>query len=132
MSFIKLQQSSSGKLSLHKFVGGTANPNGKAFFLGMGQIPKHGNWGMSFTPTIHSKFKDIAPTASPKYPHKIEIYAPGRISLGKTAELCSLYYDEIITEIRSRGLYLDFGPRTPEEAERELGSIRRHMRRRSH
>lgn len=132
MSLAKLQQNSSGKLSIREFVIGTSSPNGKPLFVGMGQVPKHGNWRISFAPTVPSKFEDIAPTASPKYPYGIEIYAPGRISLGKTAELCGLYYDEIIAEIKRRGLHLDFGPRTPEEAERELESIRRHMRRRSH
>ena len=76
-------------------------------------------------------FGDIAPSVSPKYPYGIEIYTPGRISLGKTAELCGLYYDEIIEEINRRGLHLDFGPPTPEQANLELESIRRHMRKRT-
>lgn len=132
MSLANSQQNSSGKLFKDGFVPGTVSPNGKILPPEEGQVPKHGIWQIGFVSTTSRKFEDIAPTVSPKYPYGIGIYVPGRISLGKTAELCGLYYNEIIEEIRSRGFHLDFGPRTPEEAELELESIRRHMRRKSH
>jgi len=130
MSLADLQQKPSGELSRDKIVPATVNPNGRLLFAEQPHVPKRFDWRVGFISTPRRKFEDVAQSASPKYPYGIGIYTPGRISLGKTAELCGLYYDEIIEEIKRRGLQFDFGPRTPDEAELELESVRRHMRRR--
>jgi len=132
MNVVISQQDSSGKLFKQSLVPGTVSPNGRMLLAEEGQVSKHGIWEEIFVSTTSRKFEDIAPTVSPKYPYDIGIYAPGRISLGKIAELWGLHYEEMIEAIKRRGLHLDFGPRTPEEADLELESIRKHMRRKSH
>lgn len=73
-----------------------------------------------------------SPTASERHLRKIEqaieLYAGARVSLGKAAELCSMYFDEIIEKVKRRGVKFDFGPRTLEEAEKEAEIIRKYKR----
>lgn len=130
MSLPYLQQDSSGIISKDVLVLGTVTPNGRIRFVEEGQVPQRVVWTLDFV-SAPRHIRDIEASASPKYPSGIGIYVPGRISLGKTAELCGIYYEEIIQESKRRGLHLNFGPETPEEADQELESIRRHIRRSS-
>jgi len=130
MSFDVPDQGSSGKLFDERLLSGTSSPNGKIWFLEKSQVPRLANWRVKFGSPLPRRLQDIRLTASPQYPYGIEIYSPGRISLGKTAELCGLHYDEIIEEIKRRGLHFNFGPRSLEEAKLELESVRRHIRKR--
>jgi predicted HTH domain antitoxin len=59
-----------------------------------------------------------------------ELYKQERISLGKAAELCGLYYDEMLAEIKKRELNFFFGPRTLEEAKKGEEVIDKYMRKR--
>lgn len=76
-------------------------------------------------------FRIRTSSASSKSIDGIQFYKPGYVSLGRIAEICGLYYDETIREIANRGLHLDFGPESIEEARQEIESLRRHMRRRT-
>jgi hypothetical protein len=130
VSILGLKQDYSGKHSKMKWIAGSQSPNGKMHFMEASRMPAFRSWQLEIGPTPPLRIEGREPTASPKYPFGIDIYSPGRISLGKTAELCGLYYDEIVDEMQRRGLHFHFGPRTLSEAEQELESIRRHMRRR--
>lgn len=76
----------------------------------------------------------VAQSASKKdieeFDKAFELYKQERISLGKAAELCGLYYDEMLAEIKKRELNFFFGPRTLEEAKKGEEVIDKYMRKR--
>lgn len=76
----------------------------------------------------------VAQSASKKdieeFDKAFELYKQERISLGKAAELCGLYYDEMLAEIKKRELNFFFGPRTLEEAKKAEEVIDKYMRKR--
>jgi len=133
MNMVNYLESSPDRLFKYGVDNATVNPNGKLRLIEKNNVPRiqtnlaQAVWQVEPV-TPMRKYQESLLSVTPKYPHEIDIYSPGRISLGQTAELCGLFYDEIIQEMKSRGLYLDFGPETLEEAERDLATIRRHLR----
>ena len=56
------------------------------------------------------------------------LYKEGKISLGKAAELCGLYYDELLEELKKRKLPLLLGARKLEEARKEDVALEKYLR----
>lgn len=86
---------------------------------------------MDSTFSVPREFVLSRASASSRIPDGLEFYEPGRISLGRLAELCGLYYDEVIEKLTQYGKELKFGPETVEEAEKELKLIDQHMKKES-
>lgn len=141
-SFIEFKDSSDEEMVKRELRHG-ANPNG-AIKIGLeaGQLPDFivhrtvlpspevGLFVGIFEPSLDEEEQlEFPQTSSKPYPQGVEFFSSGRISLGKTAELCGKYFDEIVEEIVSRGLPFHFGPSSLEEAEEEVQIIRRHIRR---
>ena len=59
----------------------------------------------------------------------LQLYRMGEVSFGKAAELSLLNYDEMMEEVKRRGLALSFGPKTLQEAEEEEQVLKEYLRR---
>jgi len=59
----------------------------------------------------------------------LELYRIGEISFGKATELSTLAYDEMMEEVKRRGLMLSFGPQTLQEAEEEERALKEYLKR---
>lgn len=91
-----------------------SNPNGKIIVdQEFGQMPII-SWGLLRfsleSEELITVFKPSPPQSSSKPILNTLHYTQGEISLGKTAEMCGMYYDEIVEELIDRGLKLNFGP----------------------
>jgi len=75
-------------------------------------------------------FRNVTPRAPrpPTLDYIVEEYQLQRISLGRAAELAGLPYTEMLEELRKRGVQLQFGPQTVEEAEEELSAFRKWLK----
>jgi predicted HTH domain antitoxin len=122
-------QESSGKPLISNIINGSSSPNGRIIFFDRESLrPKSYSWRVLVASPSNKILDYVKPTISPESLNKIKIYSPGKISLGKTAELCGLFFEEMVEEIKSRGLHFDFGPSAVSEAEEELMLIRKHIR----
>lgn len=54
-----------------------------------------------------------------------ERYKEGRISLGRAAEISNIPYREMIEELKNRDIKIRFGPKSIEEAEKDIDMIRK-------
>lgn len=59
----------------------------------------------------------------------VSMYGNGLISLGRASEMAEVDYEGMIEILESRGIALNFGPRTPEEAERQEGRFLESLKR---